>query len=237
MDMQKIISKIEKCLKLAESANEHEAAVAMQRAQALMQKHNIHLDDVQLADFDEIETDLDFANKVPEYISYLSAVINKAFGTQALYSTIWKHTKTQSYPRQTVNFIGPKHVAKLASYTFIILFRQLTKARNDYLVSQEIWMTRKEKMSMGDLYCIGWIKTVNSKVQDFADPERNKMIDKFIDKQHGQLETLKPKDRVCEDLPDFLAADAYQSGMSASADVSLNTPMEGKETAKLENKS
>lgn len=236
MDLQKIISKIEKLLKLAESGNEYEAANAMQRAQTLMSKHNIHMDDVELAEYDEVETDLDFANKVPDYVSYLVAVVNKAFGTQALYSTIVCHTKTQSYKRRSVNFVGPKHVAKLASYTFTILFRQLTKARSEYLSNLEIWMTRKEKISMGDLYCHGWIKTINSKVQDFANPDRDKKIDKFINKQHGELDTQKTNDRIDENLPNFLAADAYQSGMSDSKNVSLNTPMEGQETAKLESK-
>lgn len=40
-DMQTIIDKISKCLALSKSANEHEAAIALRQAQALMQKYKI----------------------------------------------------------------------------------------------------------------------------------------------------------------------------------------------------
>lgn len=46
-DMDKLIIKIKKLLALAQSSNENEAALAMEKAQALLAEHNLSLDAVQ----------------------------------------------------------------------------------------------------------------------------------------------------------------------------------------------
>lgn len=233
MSIEKIISKIEKCLKLAESPNQHEASLALRRAQLLMEKHNIHLDDVELSKYAEHDTDVDFANKTPEFVSYLISVVNEAFGCEAIMSQVLKSTPTQEYWRNTVRFIGPDTVAKIASYTFIVLYRQLIAARNNYLQTEaSVWSTRKEKIAEGDVFCMGWIHNVKSKVIKFSDPKRTEMLNKYFDQKYSDIETAKSQKRD-DDLPDFLKAKAFSRGQESSKDVDLNTPVNGKETTKL----
>lgn len=45
-----LMAKIKKCLALAQSANEHEAALALEKARALMEEHGVSAEDLQLSD-------------------------------------------------------------------------------------------------------------------------------------------------------------------------------------------
>ena len=49
MDRKKALEKIKKCLRLATSANPHEAAAAMRQAQALMKEHGVGQADVDMS--------------------------------------------------------------------------------------------------------------------------------------------------------------------------------------------
>lgn len=49
MDKKAAIEKIRKCLALAKSANEHEAAAALRQAQALMRKYGVEDGDILMA--------------------------------------------------------------------------------------------------------------------------------------------------------------------------------------------
>ena len=53
MDKQTAIEKIRKCLALAKSANEHEAAAALRQAQALMRKYGVEDGDILMAEVSE----------------------------------------------------------------------------------------------------------------------------------------------------------------------------------------
>lgn len=50
MNHENILRKIQKCLALSKSANEHEASVALRQAQKLMELHNVSEEGLLLAD-------------------------------------------------------------------------------------------------------------------------------------------------------------------------------------------
>ena len=50
MSKKSVLAKIRKCLALANSANEYEAAAALAKARALMEEHGLTDDDIALAD-------------------------------------------------------------------------------------------------------------------------------------------------------------------------------------------
>jgi len=57
--MKKTIDKIKKLLRLAESSNPHEAALAMERATDLMTKHDIAMSSVKIDDDSEVTNNVD----------------------------------------------------------------------------------------------------------------------------------------------------------------------------------
>lgn len=54
-DLDKISDLIRKCLALADSPNESEAEAAMSKAQELLEKYNLSMEEVKLRDQDSIE--------------------------------------------------------------------------------------------------------------------------------------------------------------------------------------
>ena len=54
-DRQNILERIKKFLALSQSSNPAEAAIALSRAQKLMQEHSISIEDVNLSSVTEIE--------------------------------------------------------------------------------------------------------------------------------------------------------------------------------------
>ncbi len=76
MANSKHIDKIKKLLRLAKSANEHEAAAAMSRAQALMQQHGLSSESPELSDVCTGEIQSKFKAKKPtNYFACLSAMV------------------------------------------------------------------------------------------------------------------------------------------------------------------
>lgn len=236
-ELDKIIKKVEKLLNLSKSSNEHEASIALERAQKLMQSYNLTIDDVELSEYDEIYVDdIDLANKIPEFISYFVNVIEKAFSVKALYTTRLIIAKNRSYKRKIVSFIGPSQIAKLAQYTFIVLYRQMMTSRTDFLNEKtNSYTPRGTKIAMGDKFCLGWVLSVSEKVIEFANPKREKLIKTYIDKRYGELNIAKSKDRT-SNLSAKDESIAYFSGKDSAIDVNLNIPMQGTESIKIESK-
>ena len=84
----KIVDKIRKLLALSESSNEHEAKLAMLKAQELLAKHKMTLKDVENADKVEVKrhyTDVTFTKA--KWKGRLASIIADNFGCYVFYST------------------------------------------------------------------------------------------------------------------------------------------------------
>lgn len=119
---EKLLEKLKKLLALAKSDNPHEAALALQRAQKLMQAYNITQADLALSDIDESVSHYWAAGSVnpPRYMLGLLDIIQVAFGVKSIIHSGFK---------PSVGFYGNKDRVELASYTWEVLARQLIMAR------------------------------------------------------------------------------------------------------------
>mgnify|MGYP003596235719 CR=1 FL=1 len=83
-DKEKILEKLKKLLALSKSDNPHEAALALQRVQKLMQAYNITQTDLALSDIDESVSNYWAAGSVnpPRYMLGLLNIIQSAFGVK-----------------------------------------------------------------------------------------------------------------------------------------------------------
>lgn len=120
--MEKILSRIRKLLELSKSANPHEAALAAERAAALMSEHQIEEATLRVAEPDraaeQIETRhtmTDHANrKNPEgWHRILAQGVGPAFGCRHYYSG----------PR--IILFGRVSACQAATYTFLYLTREI----------------------------------------------------------------------------------------------------------------
>lgn len=66
MNKEQALLKIEKCMRLGKSSNEHEAANAIKQAQALMRQFSLTEDDVMVAGIKEYAVDT-LKSKLPQW--------------------------------------------------------------------------------------------------------------------------------------------------------------------------
>lgn len=80
---KKLLDRLKKLMALSRSANEHEAASALEKTQALMREFAITEDDLDLADYGTTESPAVFIKsrqRLPIYAGMLCSVIESAFG-------------------------------------------------------------------------------------------------------------------------------------------------------------
>lgn len=181
MKHDKVIDKIKKCLALAQSSNANEAAAAMRQAQALMKKYNINQDVVDLAD---VNTALGKANNVKKPVRYSGMLVNliqRAFGVDAVYSTITMMGRTSA----SIEFIGISSQPEIAAYAYDVLRRQLNRDRQAYLKTLKRYKPAN-KTRKADAFAEGWVFSVSEKVQAFTRPDQHtRLIEKYKAKTYG----------------------------------------------------
>ena len=124
-DRQQILEKIKKLLALSHSSNPSEAAIALSRAQKLMQEHSISLEDINLSSITEIEISAPPALRAKHLMGVLGRIISSAFGLDFLFHT-------QNSKITSITFIGSKDRVEVAGYTFTLLSRQLAIIKKEF---------------------------------------------------------------------------------------------------------
>lgn len=160
-----ILEKLEKLFNLSKSDNEHEAAVASQRAAELMARY-------QLAGVD-VEAYLDKKNATPDpeqgriddasdqgpntrmqaWEGNLSAAVARAVGGRAI---VWKLGGTA----YTITIIGPPGSVGAARYLFMALRREV-----DRLGRREMRL-RGESNAWRRAYCLGMVTRVGERMDE-----------------------------------------------------------------------
>jgi hypothetical protein len=154
-----IIEKIKKLLALANSCNEHEAALAASHAQRLLSEHNLAMADIEAAaPRPETADKLDVAvsKTLPKWVRHLSAGVCTAFDCQAIH-----HSATGK-----MTFIGVGADVQIAVYTFAYLDRTVRKLCTSYL-KQHVSPSQanRQRELMRQSYYLGAVTTINQKLR------------------------------------------------------------------------
>lgn len=217
MEHKKILDKICKCLRLAESGNPHEAAMAMRQAQGLMKKYDIREDQVLAATVSETVKNVAGGANPPFRVLALSSMVADAFACQAFVA----RRRGQA---SRFHFIGMGYGPEVAGYTFTVLHRQLKRARRDY-IQQLLIDNKAEKTRRGNVFAQAWLYRAARTVAEFTEDRQGKeAIEAYIREQYGELGTFS-RSPVLTDSGDH---DDVLSGMQAADGVSLFRPMHQK---------
>lgn len=210
----RILDKIKKCLALAASGNEHEAAAAMRQAQKLMEQHGVSDRDVLASQAGESGTKAGAAAKPAQWEADLAVSVGDAFGCRVIFS--------QRYGGTWV-FIGFGATHEVASYAFAVLNRQARKARTDYIATALKRVQRASvKTARADLFCTGWVRTALSAVTAWtATPEQDAAVEAFLGVKYPSLQKLKTADRSPKSLRDHQVNDLAR-GAAAGRSAVLN---------------
>lgn len=227
MDRDQALSKIKKCLELAKSANETEAATALRQAQALMRKHGLDEQGVELASVAEHDVRAKFLPMLTWEAELISMVAD-AFGCDVIstWNTVgWLSTSRRRYWR----LIGINAAPEVAAYTFDVLAGQCVRARLAHIRKQSKNCKPATKTARGDAFALGWARGVEALIERFANGERNQaLIDAYKREHYPNLGDAKPKRR---DLGRNVRDDGLQ-GRAAAGSATLHhgvgSPLERK---------
>lgn len=153
-----VIEKIRKLLALANSCNEHEAALAASHAQRLLSEHNLAMADIEPCNAshtaDRVETAV--SKTLAKWVRHLSAGVCTAFDCQAIHHpALGKMT-----------FIGIGADVQIAAYTFAYLDRTVRKLCSTYIkhhVDNNIPKRHLELMRQS--YYLGAVSTIVARLQ------------------------------------------------------------------------
>lgn len=215
MDKQKIIDKIHKCLRLANSGNPNEAALALRQAQAMMRKYDIREQDVHTPQINEATASSAGYYNPPYWAVALSELVAEAFNCRAYI------TRPQEQ-RPSFRFIGVSYAATVAAYTFTVLFRQLRLARRQYM--DDLGVEEKaEQLRQGNVFAQAWLFRIAKTVAAFvSDDHAQVVVDDYVKQHYGETADFM-REPTAPDCADY---DVILSGLRAANMVELLRPMD-----------
>ena len=159
METSPIIEKIKKLLALANSSNEHEAALAAGHAQRLLSEHNLAMTDIESSHrpdkADKVETAV--SKTLPKWLRHLSAGVGNAFDCQTVH-----HPATGK-----MTFIGVGADVQIAAYTFTYLDRTVRKLCSSYMKGHvNSTLANRHRELMRQSYYLGAVSTIITRLRE-----------------------------------------------------------------------
>lgn len=204
---KKIIDKIYKCLRLSESGNPNEAALALRQASSLMKKHGISDAQVMAAEVNEVVTQAGERYNPPFWALALANLVAAAFECRNLIQR--QYGKSPEF-----RFIGLGLKAEVATYSYSVLHRHLSHAIDDFKLS----VAEEEENRRVEVFAQAWLFRVGRTVSEFVGESQDEVIlDEYIEEKYGETVELagEPADTENADYDDIL------SGMRAAHEVVL----------------
>lgn len=220
--MEKIIDKIRKLLALANSSNEHEAALAAAHAQRLLSAHNLAMADIESEQkpqsADKVETSV--SKTLPKWVRHLSAGVCTAFDCQGIH-----HPATGK-----LTFIGVGADVQIAAYTFAYLDKTIRRLCSSYmkLHAKENIPTRHREL-MRQSYYLGAVSTINltlreQKVQTPITPGALVPIKEGLIKK--AMSDIGPT-RTVRSRKSYIDSHAYYKGQEDGQQIGINKGISG----------
>lgn len=226
MQDENILRKIKKCLRLAASSNEHEAAAAIRQAQALMAKHGFNQDDVAIGDITEAGAKAGALTRPSLWEWRLSGMIARAFRCKLIHS---RHGQTAHWV-----FVGSGANPEVAGHAFAQLYRQLKRARQEYIDTHCRRVKATTKTKRADMFCRGWVSAVANQVNLHAGKNPDEaLIDTYLEKTRGELGKLGTTDRHKGKKPNLSDSKAFHHGRKTGQPAQLHHGVAGTNTLQL----
>ncbi len=222
MDNSPVIEKIKKLLALANSSNEHEAALAAGHAQRLLSEHNLAMADIEASHrpdkADKVETVV--SKSLPKWLRHLSAGVSTAFDCQAIH-----HPATGK-----LTFIGVGADVQIAAYTFSYLDLTLRKLCGGYM-KQHVsgTLANRHRELMRHSYYLGAVSTITGRLREqkvqtpittgALVPVKEGLIRQAMS-EIGQVRTMHSR-------RSYVNSDAYSRGQTDGGQVGIHQGIGG----------
>lgn len=159
MTRDQALRKVLACLRLADSANPHEAAAALRQANALMAQHGLTEADAAASEIRDADAPTRCRGaQLSRSLAGLAYMVAQGYRCELIVH------RTQAFDRNfnitgttTVRFYGANADAQVAAYAFTVLRRQLeaSKAKHTSRIRKRV-----NKVARGEAFAIGWVNAV-----------------------------------------------------------------------------
>ncbi len=222
MEPSPIIEKIKKLLALADSSNEHEAALAAGHAQRLLAEHNLAMADIEASHrpdkADTVETAV--AKTLPKWLRHLSAGVSSAFDCQAIH-----HPATG---KMTVIGVGAD--VQIAAYTFTYLDRTVRKLCGTYMKQYDPATTAtRHRELVRHSYYLGAVSTITTRLREqkvqtpvttgALVPVKEGLIKQAMN-EIGNIRTMHSR-------RSYINSDAYSRGQADGGEIGIHHGITG----------
>lgn len=209
MNRAAIIAKIRKCLALAKSGNEHEAALALEKARSMMADLGLSEADAEFIHIEEAAARGSRCLRPPLWECTLAATVARAIGCAKLIDENgdWR-------------FVGRDPAPEIATYAFQVLFRQLKAARADYIRTTLRRCKLANKRNRADAFCEGWANVVFNKVVKLAPRFEDPLVDRYLIERYPDLVTVTKRSAALKK-----ASNDFFNGVAGGMDVQINHGM------------
>ena len=208
---KKIIDKIYKCLRLSESGNPNEAALALRQASNLMKKHGSTDAQVMAVEVSEGAIQAGDRYNPPFWALALANLVAEAFECRNL--ILRQYGKSPEF-----RFIGLGFKSEVATYSYTVLYRCLSNAIEEFNLAVVDGSDSAEESRRIDVFAQAWLFRVGRTVSEFIGENTDKVIlDEYIEEKYGETVKLagEPTETQNADYDDIL------SGMRAAHEVEL----------------
>ena len=230
---QHILDKVKKLFALGQSGNEHEAALALQKAGNLLRQHNLsmaHL--VQSNDLTHTTIDTK-KQRMAVHLKVISSILDGYFGVRVIHASQYDPYRNKIH--KTIELMGTRENVAIAEHCYYFLEERL----------HTLWKSHQGKI-LGDRriakksYSLGLLagfkeklaseKKVSATQSESGDASTEKallktegMLDVFVAQRFPRLRTTKTKKM-------HINPDVYRKGCARGKKLHLRQPMDsGKE--------
>lgn len=218
---KKIIDKICKCLRLSESGNTNEAALALRHATSMMKRYGISDTQILAAEVTEGVTHAGERYTPPFWALALANLVAEAFQCRNLIM--------RQYGRQPeIRFIGLGFKSEVATYSYTVLHRYLLRAIDEFELSVGDCGEKDpvETSRRIEVFAQAWLFRVGRTLSKFIGENADEpILDKYIEEKYGEATELSggsgstPTETQSADYDDILM------GMRAANEVELYRSM------------
>jgi hypothetical protein len=221
-EREKITAKIKKLLALATSPNEAEAKLASERAQEMLVRYNLSMQDVQKSNNDYTVYNFDTSKRKKVSDKFVYSLIVQFFFVRIV------NQKALSNGEFIIirNFVGEKHNVEIAKYTYDFLVRVFNKAWRDYKKSTGCGSGSRESFFYGlhngiaETLMVSRQKVEQSMALVVSKEDPN--LDAFLNNEFGKLKNVPAKSSGSLGDPEALDAGAKE-GLKVTISKGIET--------------
>ena len=126
----KIIDKVKKLLSLAQSDNEHEAALAMEKAKLIINKYNLERIEHNRISPYTYKIVNHKKKRIEKYQRHICSILQKFFFVKIVYSYLYDAHLNDTH--RTIEILGTKENVEMGEYVYFFLLNQLKMLWNTY---------------------------------------------------------------------------------------------------------